>query len=99
MTTMPWVRLYGGELDGWREEVAWTDSPDIFYVVPLADIVDIDSIKNEKARAAAYKAYARLAYSFKSVMATESGVEFCYHRCLPDPKTGIVPEDRVSNPL
>lgn len=77
---MPCIVLYSGECDGYRQEVSFLERPDVWYAVPLLDLEEIRTMKDAQKKHQAFKERARLAYTYKEVMATEEEIEYRYVR-------------------
>jgi hypothetical protein len=85
---MPTIRLYGGECDGYGQKVPFTERPDIFYAVPLAEMESIKkTIKSPLAKQVAIERAKRLAYVFHRTRKSDDGLEYCYQRCAEKDKT------------
>jgi hypothetical protein len=81
---IPWITLYGGECDGYRQKATLTDHPDIFYVPSLMDLDRIKGIKDQVAKAEEFKKSSRLAYEFHSAGINAEEVTYKYRRCQCD---------------
>lgn len=78
---MPWIALYDGECDGYKQKAAGSDRPAIFYVPGLMDLDRIRSIKDQVAKAEAFKQCSRLAYEFHSTGINSEEITYKYRRC------------------
>lgn len=94
---MPWLVLYNGEADGYRQKVSFLERPDIYYAVPLLDMEDIKTIKDDKARDAAFKSRGRLAYTYWEMKAVEDEVEYRYKR-TEDKSLDLPPQTDSAEP-
>jgi hypothetical protein len=83
VVAVPTLHLFGGEMDGYRQQVEFLTRPDIFYAVPLLEMEDIKKLRNPASRQHAIKTRGRLAYKFWQVSATEEAIEYRYQR-VPD---------------
>lgn len=81
---MPWISLYGGEADGYRQKATLVDRPVIFYVPSLLDLDRIKAIKDQVAKAEEFKKCSRLAYEFHSVGINSEEITYKYRRCSCD---------------
>lgn len=66
MTTKSKVVLYGGEWDGWEDEMSAEDRPDVYYAVPRADEGKLGCVKSNRERLELHDKLAVLAYKFDS---------------------------------
>lgn len=81
---MPWITLYDGECDGYKQKAAFTDRPEIFYVPTLLDLDRIKAIKDQVAKAEEFKKCSRLAYEFHSTGINADEITYKYRRCRCD---------------
>jgi len=78
---MPRIHLYGGECDGYWQRVPFSQRPDIFYAVPLADMAEIkNTVRGPLAKEVALRRAQRLAYTFQRVQVGEEEMEYRYER-------------------
>jgi hypothetical protein len=78
---MPWISLYGGEADGYKQKTAGSERPTIFYVPSLMDLDRIKAIKDQVAKAEEFKRCSRLAYEFHSTGINADEITYKYRRC------------------
>jgi hypothetical protein len=78
---MPWITLYDGECDGYKQKAAFTDRPEIFYVPTLMDLDRIKAIKDLVAKDQDFKKSSRLAYEFHSTGINAEEITYKYRRC------------------
>ncbi len=88
---MPYIHLFYGEADGFRERITFTERPDVYFAVPIAEYELIKGVKDNIARMAAFESHRRLAYRFNRCISTEDFLEFQYVRDEELDKPPVIP--------
>jgi hypothetical protein len=83
VTTMPMIRLFGGECDGGGQKVPFSERPDTYYAVPLMVAAEIEkTVRSPLAKKVAIEKARVLAYTFQKSRLIDSEIEYCYSRCV-----------------
>lgn len=64
MGAEPKIVLYGGEKDGWEDDIDPADRPDVYYMIPYADEGKLSCIKSNRERLELRDKLATLAYRY-----------------------------------